>query len=55
LDDVLAYKRELDADAWNALKKLVAEAQELDPGLLTCGPSFCWTPASFARHLCATC
>ena len=32
LDDVLAYKRELDADRLDALKKLVAEAQELDLG-----------------------
>ena len=32
LDDVLAYKSELDADRLDALKKLVAEAQELDLG-----------------------
>lgn len=32
LDDALAYKRELDADRLDALKKLVAEAQELDLG-----------------------
>jgi len=32
LDDVLAYKSELDADRLDALKKLVAEAQELDMG-----------------------
>jgi excisionase family DNA binding protein len=32
LDDVLAYKRELNADRLDALKKLVAEAQELDMG-----------------------
>jgi len=32
LDDALSYKRELDADRLDALKKLVAEAQELDLG-----------------------
>ena len=32
LDDVLAYKRELDDDRLDALEKLVAEAQELDMG-----------------------
>jgi excisionase family DNA binding protein len=32
LDDVLAYKQESDADRLDALKNLVAEAQELDMG-----------------------
>jgi excisionase family DNA binding protein len=32
LDDVLAYKRELDADRLDALMKLVVEAQELEMG-----------------------
>ena len=32
LDDVLAYKRESDADRLDALKNLVAEAQELGMG-----------------------
>lgn len=32
LDDVLAYKQESHADRLDALKNLVAEAQELDMG-----------------------